>query len=175
MAYAFESCAPESSALRVAAEHGNAGPQFLVADHHRVDGEEAEAATWFRRAADQDHAEAQVQLGLMYYYGGRGVPRDRAEAARWFQRAADQGHAEAQAQLGLMYYYGRGVQADQTEAARWFQLAVDRGDAKVTEGNRMLTEPDHELIEVVAEAQDLLGDFYRDGVVVLQDYRNHPL
>ena len=170
MAYAFESRAPESSALRTAAEHGDAGSEYLLAYQHRDDGADAEAATWFRRAADQGHAEAQVQLGLMCYYGDVGVPRDRAEAAKWFQRAADQGHAEAQAQLGLMYYYGRGVQADQADAARWFHRAVDRGDAKVTEGNRMLTEPDHELVEVVAEAQDLLGDFYRDGFVVLQDY-----
>ncbi len=106
----------------------------------------------------------------MYYYGGRGVPRDRAEAAGWFRRAADHGHAEAQAQLGLMYYYGRGVRADQAEAARWFHHAVDRRDGKVTGGNRMLTERDDELIDVVTEAQDLLGDMYRDGVIVLQDF-----
>ena len=121
-------------------------------------------------AGEHGDVRAQLDLGIMYFYGGRNVAQDKAEAAIWFRRAAEQGHNEAQAQLGLMYYYGRGVREDEAEAARWFHQAVDRGDDRVTEGNRILTDSDNELVEVVAEAQELLGDIYRAGTVVLQDY-----
>ena len=59
----------------------------------------AEAARWFRKAADQGLAEAQFNLGIMYD-GGQGVAQDYAEAVRWFRKAADQSLAAAQFNLG---------------------------------------------------------------------------
>ena len=63
-------------------------PSFLVSQ----DDGEASAGTegarratgvrWYRLAADQGHAEAQFNLGQMYF-NGRGVPQDRTDAARW--------------------------------------------------------------------------------------------
>ena len=78
--------------------------------------------------ADQGHAGAQYNLGVMYAIG-RGVVEDDAEAARWFRLAADQGHADAQYNLGVMYDIGRGVVEDDAEAARWYRLAADQGHA----------------------------------------------
>ena len=43
-----------------------------------------------KKAAEQGHADAQYNLGLMYDYGG-GVPEDDAEAVRWYRKAAEQG------------------------------------------------------------------------------------
>ena len=54
-----------------------------------------EAAGSYRKAADQGHAEAQFNLGVMYDEG-RGVPQSDKEAAMWYRKAADQGHADAQ-------------------------------------------------------------------------------
>jgi uncharacterized protein len=45
----------------------------------------AQAAAWFRKAADQGFDLAQ-QSGL-------GVPQDYVKAALWYQKAADQGNA----------------------------------------------------------------------------------
>jgi TPR repeat protein len=42
----------------------------------------AEAAKWYRRAAEQGYAKAQYNLGVMYY-NGEGVPQDYAEAVKW--------------------------------------------------------------------------------------------
>lgn len=42
----------------------------------------AEAAKWFRKAADQDYPDAQINLGLLYYKG-LGVPKDPVEAYYW--------------------------------------------------------------------------------------------
>ncbi len=54
----------------------------------------AEAAKWYRKAAEQGDAGAQFNLGVMYG-GGQGVPQDYAEAVKWFRKAADQGTANA--------------------------------------------------------------------------------
>jgi len=44
----------------------------------------AQALRWFRKAAEQDHADARLELGKMYL-DGKGVERDYAEAARWLR------------------------------------------------------------------------------------------
>ena len=49
------------------------------------------AAIWFRRAAEQGDAIAQLNLGELYE-SGRGVSRDRVEAWRWYSYAARQGN-----------------------------------------------------------------------------------
>jgi TPR repeat protein len=68
----------------------------------------AEAARWYRKSAEQGDAMAQNNLGGMYH-NGNGVAQDYAEAVNWYHRAADQGLAEAQDNLGMMYAYGKGV------------------------------------------------------------------
>ena len=83
----------------------------------------AEAVRWFRMAAEQGHAGAQFNLGLMYAEG-RGVPEDHAAAADWYRMAAKQGHAGAQTNIGFMYAEGQGVTKDDVEATRWFLKAA---------------------------------------------------
>ncbi len=55
-----------------------------------------------RFGAEQCLAEAQYNLGVMYY-NSQGVPQDHATAMRWYRKAAGQGMAEAQYHLGYMY------------------------------------------------------------------------
>jgi TPR repeat protein len=59
---------------------------------------DALAASWLRRAADQGHGEAQYQLGRLYL-SGRGVPDDRREAVAWLTKAAAAGYAPASSLL----------------------------------------------------------------------------
>ena len=47
--------------------------------------DDAEAARLYQLAAEQDHAMAQNNLGVMYEQG-RGVERDEALAARWYRK-----------------------------------------------------------------------------------------
>ena len=51
--------------------------------------DDKQAAFWFHRAADQDEAIAQLNLGWMYF-NGTGVPRDFAQAYMWTNLAATQ-------------------------------------------------------------------------------------
>ena len=54
-----------------------------------------------RALAEAGDAEAQNNLGLMYF-NGRGVAQDDAEAVAWYRRAAEQGFANAQYNLGAL-------------------------------------------------------------------------
>ena len=82
-----------------------------------VPEDKVEAAKWFRKAAEQGHADAQHILAVMYGTG-EGVPIDNAEAVKWYRMAAEQGDAAAQNNLRLMYRDGRGVPKDDTEAVK---------------------------------------------------------
>lgn len=87
-----------------------------------------EAAKFFKRAAEQGHAEAQLYLGMLYKEG-KGLPKDDNESGNRFRKAAEQGSAEAQFNLGLMYYGGQGVPRDYVESVKWYRLAARQGNA----------------------------------------------
>src|SRR6266566_201413 len=99
----------------------------LYAQGRGVTNSYAEAAKWYRRAAEQGNADAQVGLGELYE-AGRGVPKDMDEAIKCYRLAADQGNAAAQYTLGFLCEAGHGLPQDQPQAAKWFKLAADQGD-----------------------------------------------
>ena len=86
-----------------------------------------------RARAEEGDAEAQNELGSLYY-AGNGVLQDDSEAARWTKRAADQGYAPAQYNLGLLYFRSRGVPGDDVEAATWYRRAAEQGYAPAQGG-----------------------------------------
>ncbi len=59
-----------------------------------VTQDHAEAARWYRRAAERGHAPAQNSVARLYETG-MGVPRDEVEALMWYSLAAESGHAVA--------------------------------------------------------------------------------
>lgn len=61
----------------------------------------AEAAKWYRSAAEQGDAVAQNLLAFMYE-NGQGVPKSREEAVRWYRKAAEQGIADARRALARL-------------------------------------------------------------------------
>jgi TPR repeat protein len=85
----------------------------------------AEAFRWYRKAAEQGHASAQVMLGGLYEVGN-GTVQDYAQAVRWYRKAAEQGDSQAQSELGVMYDEGHGVPQDFVEAHMWLNLAASR-------------------------------------------------
>lgn len=89
----------------------------------------AEAVRWYRRAAENGHADAQTALGFICKRGLWGVAQDPAQAVQWFQKAAAQNHAQAQYQLGVCCANGTGVPKDLVEAMKWCLLASARGHA----------------------------------------------
>ncbi len=73
---------PEETGFEVGVEAWGRG------DYHR-------ALREFRLLAEQGHAQAQLNLGVMYAEG-QGVPQDDQEAAEWLRLAPEPGDAAAQ-------------------------------------------------------------------------------
>jgi len=91
-----------------------------------VEKDPVESVVWFRRAAEQGYARAQVHMG-MAYLKGRGVARDPTQATEWLTLAAEQNHSKAQLELGLAYFQGIGVPRDRILGLKWLTLAVQSG------------------------------------------------
>ena len=64
-----------------------------------VPQDDAEAVRWYRLAAEQGHAYAQYNLGVMYDTG-EGVPQDDAEAVRWYRLGCGTGACDRAAKIG---------------------------------------------------------------------------
>ncbi len=93
-----------------------------------MSGDYVTAYREFHPLAGKGDAEAQHNLGVMYY-NGHGVAKNFGEAAKWFRKAAEQGIAEAQSSLGIMYHKGEGVALDHAQSVIWYRLAADQGFA----------------------------------------------
>ena len=124
---------------------------------------------FWRLAAEQGHAGAQYNLGIMLKskngdgrtwddadddvenaaeYHEEDFAKYEAEAVRFFLLAVEQGDAGAQFQLGDMFNEGRGVAQDYAEAVRLWRLAAAQG---------------------YADAQTQLGIAFQYGLGVAQD------
>ena len=108
--------------------------------------------------AEQGHADAQYNLGVMYD-NGRGVPQDYVKAAKWYRLAAEQGHADAQHNLGVMYVHGQGVPQDHVQAYMWFNLAATGGDSLSTKNRDQCRS--EMTPEQVAEGQRLAREWLK--------------
>ena len=140
--------------IRAKAEKGDAQSQAELGDVFRlgalgVERDDAEAVKWYRKAAEQNDAYAQSNLGFCYD-NGLGVRKNDAEAVKWFREAAEQNDAEAQYNLAVCYRDGLGVKKNAAEAVRWFRKAAEQ--------NR-------------AQAQNNLGICYANGQGVEKNYR----
>ena len=62
----------------------------MYLDGRGVKQDYAQAAQWYRKAADQGNARAQYNLGTLYE-AGNGVEKDVDKAVEWFRKAAKQG------------------------------------------------------------------------------------
>jgi TPR repeat protein len=114
------------------AEKGNADCQFSVGLLYQageripggVKADPAEAAKWYKLAADQNQQEAIYHLAQLYLLGD-GVKKDLAEAAKWFGKGAEAGNWDAQWSLGESYRVGRGVTQDNIQAYALWVAAIE--------------------------------------------------
>lgn len=107
------------------------------------------AFQWFTKAADQNHARAQINLGDMYAMG-LGTKRDHAQAFQLFLKAATDGDVFGQIRLADAFSSGRrSVAKDQVKAVEWYTKAAQGG---------------------LAEAQHKLAIAYSTGDGVRRDY-----
>ena len=119
---------PVDEGVMTLAEQGDAESQMKVALAFDKEEDFAEAAFWYRKAAEQGVSQAQNNLGVMYK-DGQGVKQDFCKAARWFQMAAQQNNTLAQLNLGWLYHAGKGLPQDVDSARYWYSQAAQKGHA----------------------------------------------
>jgi len=108
----------------------NLGLQFAIGVGEAQDY--AQAAEWYRKAAEQNHSLAQLNLGIMYAQG-QGVAQDDAQSVVWFRRSANLGDAGGQYNMGRNRQRASmdGSPADapeaRIEAYKWYQLSAAQG------------------------------------------------
>lgn len=117
-----------------------------------------EAVRQLKPLAEQGNAEAQFNLGSLYYQGV-GVTQDYPQAIQWMYKAAEQGYVPAQVTLGSIYAEGVWgvIEKDNSRALMWFIFASAQGDIQASEfknnlaGKMTTTE--------IAQAQSLVKEF----------------
>ena len=106
---------------------------------------------------------------------------DFARIAQVYMQLAMNGDTIAQYNLGMLYKEGLGVEEDDARAAEWFSEAAagDLADAQYRFALSIIDEDPKGAVEDLesaankgfVQAQCVLGDLYRDGNGVAQNYR----
>ena len=108
-----------------------------------------EAAQCFRKAADQGHAGAQLNLGILCQLG-RGAPQDYAEAMRpGSGRQPSKKEPHAACCIGDLYRDGLGVEKNLDEAARWYRPEAEQDCAKAQYSLGRICEEQRHLPEAL--------------------------
>ena len=159
--------------------------QRRLADCYRhgqgVSQSKAQAAYWYRKAAEQDDAGTQEPLGSCREEGGD-QPKEARQGLDAMRKAAEEGNAEAQYRYAECCRTGEGVPQDDAQAAVWFRKAAEQGYAAAQNalGRCYFFEKglakDHAQAALwfskaaeqgYAEAQYALGASYKNGLGVL--------
>jgi TPR repeat protein len=131
---------PEFQALLAKAAAGDPEMQFELGfyyyngdisasgEYEFTDDEYAKANYWWTKAAEQNHTNAQYNLGTCYLHG-RGAERDCTKAVCWYGKAAEQGHAGAQFVMGYCCFHGIEMESDAEKAVFWLMRAAKQGNA----------------------------------------------
>ncbi len=98
--------------------------QILYSEGEDFDAEFA--AGLLELAADGGYAEAQSELGVLYYRG-QGVDENREKAASLIANAAEQGWVMAQYNLAVMIKEGQAIEDDQFQADEMLEFAANEG------------------------------------------------
>jgi uncharacterized protein len=105
------------------AASGDVHAQLMLGRNYECTQHYAEAAQWYRLAADHGSAAAETNLGSLFA-DGLGVQHDDSEAFKLYLRAASSGFGPAENNVAIMYYNGRGTPKSEEAAATWFTRAV---------------------------------------------------
>jgi serine/threonine protein kinase/TPR repeat protein len=140
---AFRVCTDEANAGNVVAERRLAS----LYDRSAVPGHDAEAVTWYRKAADAGDLPSLLRLGQLLHLG-KGVQLNELDATAKIKQAAEADYQPAWVVLAERYEQGLGVRKSDKDASYWYRKAAEKGD-------------------VVAQAR--VGDMYARGRGVDKD------
>ena len=111
---------------RPLAEKGDADAQFNLGQAYRlgrgVPTNLAAAKTWFERAANQGHVDAETTLGLLLFQNG-----DQSEGLEWLKKAAQQDEPRALLVYGTALVNGDNVTQDPVLGYAYVSRAAAQG------------------------------------------------
>jgi hypothetical protein len=111
---------------RPLAEKGDADAEFNLGQAYRlgrgVPTNLAAAKTWFERAANQGHVDAETTLGLLLFQNG-----DQSEGLNWLKKAAQQGEPRALLVYGTALVNGDSVTQDPVLGYAYVSRAAAQG------------------------------------------------
>jgi TPR repeat protein len=117
-------------ALLSRAQAGDVAAEFQVGfAYEQGDGvsqDFTKAAIWYQKAAEQNDARSQYDLGCLYLFNT--APLDYAKGIAWFRKAAEQGFPAAQTDLARFYQNGEYAPQDYALALSWYRRAAERGN-----------------------------------------------
>ena len=146
--------------------------------------DDAEAVSWYEKAAEKGDLEGTVCLGTMYQKG-QGVAQDYEKAAELYRQAADGGNADGINKLAGMYRFGQGVTQDSEKAVELYNQVINKGSidalnslGAMYEWGSAGTTDYAKALELYQQAADggcadalkNLGGMYEQGWGVSQDY-----
>jgi serine/threonine protein kinase/TPR repeat protein len=120
---AFRVCTQE-------AEKGNVVSERLLAqlyDKSQVPGHDAEAVTWYRKAADAGDLPSLLRYGLLLHLG-KGIPLNELDATAKIRQAAEADYQPAWTVLAERFELGLGTRRSDQEAFYWYKKAAEKGD-----------------------------------------------
>jgi hypothetical protein len=147
------------AALLAKANSGDAAAQVAVGECYEqgkgVARDYAQAAEWYRKAANKGDISGELHLAGLYRDGSKSFPRDIVQAAEWYRKAADQGDVGAQGTMGTLYSMGQGVAQNYAEAYYWLDLAAAVNGPKQAQyaANRQMIGM-HITADELADVQD---------------------
>ncbi len=117
---------------RPLAEKGDADAAFNLGQAYRlgrgVPTNLGAAQTWFERAAEKGHVDAQATLGLLLFQNG-----NQAAGLKWLKAAAEQGEARALLVYGTALFNGDNVTQDPILGYAYVSRAAAQGLAPAKE------------------------------------------
>ncbi len=117
---------------RPLAEAGDADAAFNLGQAYRlgrgIPTNLSAAKTWFERAADKGHIDAQTTLGLLLFQNN-----DQKNGLRWLKAAAEQGEARALLVYGTALFNGDSVTQDAVLGYAYVSRAAAQGFAPAKE------------------------------------------
>jgi uncharacterized protein len=153
---------------RINADPGDGPAMTLIGELYKnglgVPRDAAEAARWYKLAADLSNPQAAYALA-MAKLSGDGVPKDRSEAAQLLEKAASKNHPGALYNLGLLVIETDGAAKDFGKAAQLFQKAADLGDSDGAYALGLLYKNGSGVEKSDEEAANWIGRAAKDGNV----------
>lgn len=138
------------------ADHGDADAQFNLGQAYRlgrgVPLSLAMAKTWFQKAANSGHLDAQTTLGLLLFQNG-----NQADGLKWLRQAAEKGEPRALLVYGTALYNGDGVTQNRVLGYAYVSQAADQGLAPAKDTlaqlDSLMPEADRRKALLLSEAK----------------------